>query len=117
MDLARRHALFGLGAALAGCTAHRPAPAVGPASLDQATLISGFTQLAVRARPGVLGLGVALLGTGVAWSSDGGARFPLQSSFKAFLAAAALAQVDAGALKLAEPITLTDRDPVAGAAR
>jgi beta-lactamase class A len=116
MDLARRLAVLGLGAALADCTARRPAPPAGPPSLDQGALNAGFARLAARARPAVLGLGVALLAPAVAWSSDPGARFPLQSAFKAFLAAAALAQVDAGTLKLSEPITLTDEDLSPGGA-
>ncbi|HEY2177796.1 MAG TPA: class A beta-lactamase [Caulobacteraceae bacterium] len=111
MDHARRLALVGLGAALAQCSVRRrPASAAGPVSLDEPTLISGYTQLAARARPAVLGLGVALISPAVAWISNPKARYPLQSTFKAFLAAAALAQVDTGALKLNEPITLTDQD-------
>lgn len=66
--------------------------------------------LAERAKPAVFGFGVGLLAPAIEWISDPHARFPLQSVFKAFLAAAALADVDAGRLKLNEPITLTDED-------
>ena len=110
MDPDRRLIMLGLGAALAGCTARRVPRASGPANLDRDRLAGGMPALAARAKPGVLGLGVALLTPGAAWSSDQTARFPLQSSFKTFLAAAALAEVDAGRLKLAEPIALTSQD-------
>jgi beta-lactamase class A len=110
MDPARRLALFGLGAAMASCTA-RPVPTpTGPATLDRDRLAGGMPELARRAKPGVIGLGVALLAPGEAWSSDQTARFPLQSTFKTFLAAAVLSEVDAGRLELAEPITLTEQD-------
>jgi beta-lactamase class A len=111
MDLARRLALAGLGAALAQCTVRGPAaPRTGPAKLDQATLISGYAQLAARARPAAFGLGVALLSPPTAWISDTGARFPLVGEVKVLLAASALAQVDAGRLKLNEPIILSDQE-------
>jgi beta-lactamase class A len=58
----------------------------------------------------VLGLGVALMEPGLSWVSDATARFPLQSVFKAIMAAAALSELDAGRLRLNEPITITDLD-------
>ena len=66
--------------------------------------------MAARARPGALGFGVGLVETGLIWVSDPAARFPLQSVFKVFLAAAALSEVDAGRLRLNEPIALTEDD-------
>ncbi|HEV7157510.1 MAG TPA: class A beta-lactamase [Caulobacteraceae bacterium] len=105
----RRLLMAGL-SAVAGCKPAAPARAVGPARLDTVRLTTAFPSLARRARPGGLGLGVGLAPSGPAWVSDAKARFPLQSVFKVFLAGAALAQVDAGSLKLAEPIVLTDAD-------
>ena len=97
-------------AALAGCKASAPPKAVGPGVLETLRLQSGYAALRERAKPGILGLGVAL--GKVAWVSDDKARFPMQSVFKVFLAATALAAVDAGQLTLAEPITLTRQDLV-----
>jgi beta-lactamase class A len=120
MDLARRLAVTGLGAAvaaaLADCAPRTPVAAAGPASLDVRHLADGFAPLAARARPAAFGLGVGLLAPGVAWSSDSQARFPLQSVFKTFLGAAALSEVDAARLRLGEPITLTDQDLSPGGA-
>jgi beta-lactamase class A len=120
MDLARRFVLTGLGAALAAaaadCTPSRPVAPAGAPSLDVRRLADGFATLAARARPAAFGLGVSLLIPGASWSSDSQARFPLQSVFKAFLAAAALSETDAGRLKLGEPITLTDQDLSPGGA-
>jgi len=112
MDPARRLAISGLAAsaAVSACAPRSAAPALGPPTLDTQRLTQGYAELAMRAHPGVLGFGVGLVETGLIWVSDPGARFPLQSVFKAFLAAAALAQVDAGRLRLGEPIVLTDED-------
>ncbi|MGH7024882.1 MAG: class A beta-lactamase [Caulobacteraceae bacterium] len=118
MQLDRRLALVSLaGAALAACQPKRPANASGPATLDTARLSGEFPAIAARARPGVLGFGVALLSPAIAWVSDATARFPLQSVFKVFLAATALAEVDAGRMKLGEPILVTRQNltPWAGA--
>jgi beta-lactamase class A len=105
----RRRTLAAL-LALGGCApAVAPKPS-GPARLDTVRLTTAFPMLAQRARPGGLGLGVGLLPSGPAWVSDPKARFPLQSVFKVFLAGATLAGVDAGSLKLAEPVTLTNAD-------
>jgi beta-lactamase class A len=111
MDPARRLAISGLAAsaALSAC-APRRAPRLGPAVLDTRRLTQGYAELAARARPGALGFGVGLVETGLIWVSDPSARFPLQNLLKAFLAAAALSEVDAGRLRLAEPIVLTDED-------
>ncbi len=95
---------------LAACKASAPAAAKGPGVLETLRLATGYADLRARARPGVLGFGVAL--GKIAWVSDAEARFPMQSVFKVFLAAAALAAVDAGQLTLSEPITLTRQDLV-----
>lgn len=117
MNPARRFAISGLVAstAVSACAPRGATPPLGPPSLDTRRLTQGYAELAMRAHPGVLGFGVGLVETGLIWVSDPGARFPLQSVFKAFLAAAALAQVDAGSLRLDEPIVLTDEDLSPGA--
>lgn len=115
-DLDRRAALAGFSAVLlASCRAGRPAAALGPARLDTGRLAAGFASLAQRARPGEFGFGVSLMDGGAAWVTDAKARFPLQSVFKAFLAAATLTAVDAGQIKLSEPMTLTEQDLAPGA--
>jgi beta-lactamase class A len=110
-SLDRRFAVLGLPLALlTACKSGAPAKATGPGVLETLRLASGYAALRERARPGVLGLGVGL--GKIAWVSDANARFPLQSVFKVFLAATALAAVDAGQLTLSEPITLTRADLV-----
>ena len=104
MDPARRFAVSGLAAsaALWGCAPRRPAPPLGPANLDTHRLSAGFVDLAARAKPAAFGFGVDLITPDLAWVSEPSARFPLQSVFKAFLAAAALSEADAGRLRLSE---------------
>ena len=95
---------------LANCKAGAPTKPAGPAVLETLRLQSGYAALRDRAKPGILGFGVSL--GKVAWVSDDKARFPMQSVFKVFLAAAALAAVDAGQLTLSEPVTLARQDLV-----
>jgi beta-lactamase class A len=115
-DLDRRAALAGFSAViLASCRAGQPPAALGAARLDTDRLAAGFAPLAARAYPGVFGFGVSLMDGGTAWVTDAKARFPLQSVFKAFLAAATLAAVDAGQIKLSETVTLTEQDLAPGA--
>jgi len=83
----------------------RPA---GPLNVKK--LAASFAPLAARAAPGRFGLGVQILARDEVWLSDASGRFPMQSVFKAPLAAAALAEIDAGRLKLDEPIRITDLD-------
>jgi beta-lactamase class A len=109
MHANRRLFVAAIGAALASCGSPDK-KAKGVPSLDTRRLKSEFPKLAQRARPGEFGLGVELLQVQESWVSDAGARFPMQSVFKAPMAAAALAEVDAGRLKLSEPITISDLD-------
>ena len=109
MDPARRRLIVCLGASVAGC-AQRPRVALAPLRLDQARLDREFPALAARARPAFLNAGVLIPATGQNWVWDSTARMPLQSVFKAPLAAAALADVDAGRLKLNERVRLTADD-------
>jgi beta-lactamase class A len=109
MDPARRRLMICLGASVAGC-ARRPQGALAPLKLDQARLDREFPALAARARPAFFNAGVLIPATGQNWVWDPTARMPLQNVFEAPLAAAALAQVDAGRLKLNERIPLTADD-------
>jgi beta-lactamase class A len=78
--------------------------------LDLDRLAAGYVGLADRARPGTLGLGVMTLDTPAVWTADPRGASPLQSVFKAPLAAAALAEVDAGRLTLNEIIRIGPED-------
>jgi beta-lactamase class A len=109
MTVSRRLFVAAIGAAAASCRT-APERAKGPPVLDTARLDAQFPALATRAQPGVLGLGVGLISSEAAWTSDAVNRYPMQSVFKAPLAAAALSEVDAGRLKLNEPITITQLD-------
>ncbi|MFI4974559.1 MAG: class A beta-lactamase [Caulobacterales bacterium] len=109
MGVSRRGAVVGLAALAAACS--RPRVGAGaPARLDLKRLDRGFPGLADRARPGIFGMGVSSLSTDQSWYWNTDRLFPLQSVFKAPLAAAALAKVDAGRLSLDERITFNELD-------
>lgn len=112
MTLARRHLLTALGAGLISCTRRGPiAPRAG--SLDTARFDRGFPALAARAHPGDFNFGVLEARGERLWCWNAQARMPMQSVFKAPMAAAALAEVDAGRLRLDErvPIGALDLSP------
>ena len=79
-------------------------------ALDTKRLDRGFPALAERARPGFFNLGILEERGQQLWCWNDQARMPMQSVFKAPLAAAALAQVDAGRLRLDERIHITALD-------
>ncbi len=106
----RRLIVTGLGAALAGCGGQADRKPVAIPTLDIGRLNAEFPKLAARAAPGQFGMGVRLIEVATAWASDQTTRFPMQSVFKAPMAAAAFSEIDAGRLKLSEPITLTELD-------
>jgi beta-lactamase class A len=108
MDRVRRHLLLGLGAGVAGCARKSPPPR--PLVLDKARLEREFPALAARARPAFLNAGVLILANEQTWSADYQTRMPMQDVFEAPLAAAALAEVDAGRLRLSERIRMTSLD-------
>ena len=83
---------------------------VSPPRLNFPVLSAGFPALAARARPGALNLGVARIDGQDMWTADPNTAFPLQSVFKAPLAAAAFAQIDAGRLMLNQTVRLTQAD-------
>src|SRR5665213_882467 len=116
MTLARRHLLTALGAGLASCARRGPiAPRAG--ALDTVLLDRAFPTLAARARPGDFNFGVLEARGERLWCWNSDTRMPMQSVFKAPLAAAALAEVDAGRLRLDEriPIAALDLSPPPGA--
>ncbi len=104
MAMARRLFLTALGAGLASCGRSSIAPK--PGTLDTGLLGREFPALAGRARPGDFNLGVLEARGEQLWCWNAEARMPMQSVFKAPLAAAALAEVDAGRLKLDERVAI-----------
>jgi beta-lactamase class A len=78
--------------------------------LDVETLNRRFPALAARAAPGRFDLGVLSLAGDHVWSSDSDGRYPLADLVMLPVAAAALAEVDAGRMKLGEAITIRDVD-------
>jgi beta-lactamase class A len=61
---------------------------------------------------GRLGVAIRDVATGREWGWRAGERFPLTSTFKLVLAAAILARVDRGELRLAQPLAVTAADMV-----
>jgi len=69
-----------------------------------------FQQIADRAKPGILGVAVCDFSTGTIEGVNLDHRFPLQSVFKLFLAAAILDKVDAGQLSLEQKVVIKHHD-------
>jgi len=90
-------------------------PAMAAESPD-ARLQQVLAQLADRARPGVLGMTVVDLNTRVRTRINADRAYPMMSVFKAPVAAAVLAQIDAGRLALNQEVTIDRRDVVNGSA-
>jgi beta-lactamase class A len=114
-SLPRRRLLAAAGAlTLAACrpkmalinTSHTP-------PLDLERINRQVRDIAARARPGVVGVGLKNLESGEVFTLAADRGFPMQSVFKAPLGAAVLAEADAGRLSLDEPFTLeaTDLSP------
>jgi beta-lactamase class A len=109
MDQTRRTLITALGAALGAC--HSKVNQATPnGGIDLERLTRGFPAIAARAQPGIFNLGVLSMRDDLVWCADNDRRFPLQSVFMAPLAAAALAEVDAGRLTLSERIHVTELD-------
>ncbi len=96
--------------ALAACGSGSPQTASETPRLNMPQLTTEVSAIAERARPGVLGVGLMNLESGESWDFNGERRFPMQSVFKAPLGAAVLAEVDAGRLKLEDPVILTEQE-------
>lgn len=81
-----------------------------------ATLQQKLDALEQRARPGTFGIAVLDLQSGATWGVHADQAFPMMSVFKAPLAAAVLARVDAGSLSLDQKVTIDRRDVLEGSA-
>jgi beta-lactamase class A len=80
-------------------------PQIHGARLDQEV-----GAIADRARPAVLGVGVRNLESGEIWLFNGERRFPMQGAYALVLAAAVLAEVDAGRLSLDDSLPVREQD-------
>lgn len=78
--------------------------------LDAAILDQEIGEIAARVQPAMMEVAVQNLEGGEMWAWNGDKAFPMQSVFKAPLAAAVLAEVDHGRLSLDETITLAAPD-------
>lgn len=77
--------------------------------LDMEMLNAEVRKLAARIGPGHLGVGLTNLESGQYFTFNGDRLFPMASVFKLHLAAAALAEVDAGRLSLDEHVKITEQ--------
>ncbi|MGE5501313.1 MAG: class A beta-lactamase [Ignavibacteriales bacterium] len=78
--------------------------------MDMKLLDQDIGYIAKKARPAAFDVAVLNIDGGESWSLMGDRTFPMQSVFKAPLAAAVLAAVDRRELSLDEPITIADKD-------
>lgn len=78
--------------------------------LDVENLDHGFGPIAARAAPARFDLGVLSLGGDHVWAADSDGLYPMADLFMLPLAAAALAEVDAGRMKLGEAIPIREVD-------
>jgi len=110
MTFSRRRAFaLAASAALAACQRKLSTPAnAGP--MDTKRLDAEFPALALRARPGAFALGVMNLATTATWYWNTDRAFPLAGTVALPIAVAALAQVEAGKLGLAEPVAFDALD-------
>jgi beta-lactamase class A len=90
-------------------------PAIAAEAPD-ARLQHALAQLADRAQPGVLGITVVDLDTRARIRINADHAYPMMSVFKAPVAAAVLAQVDAGRIRLNQQVTITRAQLVDGTA-
>lgn len=103
---ARRAVLAGA-LALAACRRRDTLTVSLTPPLDFDLLNRETARFAERARPGRLGVGLMNLESAQTFTFNGDQPFPLQSVFKLHLAAAVLAEVEAGRMTLDEPFLLT----------
>lgn len=103
-------AVFALAVALCG------APAFAASHSAENALHTSLLKLAAKARPGTLGLMVTDADGKVLAQINANRSYMLMSSFKSPVAAAVLAQVDAGTLSLTKMVHLSPQDVVEGSA-
>ncbi|MBB6242444.1 beta-lactamase class A [Rhodanobacter sp. MP1X3] len=90
-------------------------PAIAAEAPD-ARLQHALAQLVDKAQPGVLGITVVDLDTRARIRINADRAYPMMSVFKAPVAAAVLAQVDAGRIRLSQEVTITRAQVVDGTA-
>ncbi|WP_296458251.1 class A beta-lactamase [Phenylobacterium sp.] len=95
-------------ALLAACEPRMRTTASTTPKIALAQMTDAVVAIAERARPGVLGVGLSNLESGQVFFFNGERRFPMQSVFKLPLAAAVLAEVDAGRVLLTERVFLLE---------
>jgi beta-lactamase class A len=91
---------------LAACDRGLPQTVSSTPDLDVEGLGRAIEEIASRARPGVLGVGLMNLDSGQVFAFNGDRRFPMQSVFKLPLAAAALSEVEQGRLALSDTLSI-----------
>lgn len=103
--------------AVALCAAAAPDTTATPAATTtSATLQATLEALQRRALPATLGVAVIDVQSGASWGVASERPFPMMSDFKAPVAAAILARIDAGTLTLDHTVTLTRADIAPGSA-
>jgi beta-lactamase class A len=90
-------------------------PAIAAEATD-ARLQQVLAQLAKRAEPGVLGVSVLDVNSRAQARIHADRAYPMMSVIKVPVAAAVLAQIDAGRIRLQQEVTIHRRDVVGGAA-
>lgn len=93
---------------LAACEPKMPVTVATTPRIDVDGLNRAVGAIAKTAQPGALGVGLTNLESGQAYVFNGDRRFPMQSVFKLPLAAAVLAEMDAGRLLLTETVYLLE---------
>lgn len=93
---------------LAACEPKMPITASTTPKMDIEGMTNAVTRISAAARPGNLGVGLTNLESGEAFVFNGDRRFPMQSVFKLPLAAAVLAEVDAGRALFTESFYLME---------
>ncbi len=109
MTASRRSLLTGASALLGACQARAPVLR-RRGVLHPERLQGGIAGLAAHAAPGTFGAGVMIARNQQSWFFSAGQRFPLASAFMLPMAAAALAEVDAGRMRLDDRIKISEFD-------
>ena len=114
----RRQLSLALAATLfAGSGVATAAPVAAPAASNPApALQASLDAFAKRAQPATLGVAVIDLNSGATWGVNASQAFPMMSDFKAPVAAAILARIDAGAMSLTQTVELARADIIPGSA-
>jgi beta-lactamase class A len=110
MSISRR-ALVALSAAtLSAACSRRSAPPAAATFADADALARGARALSAGERPGLVNLGVMDVAGGRSWCADPTGQYPTAGVARLLGAAAALARVDGGRLRLDQRISITAAD-------